>query len=117
MYSRYAFLLLVALVRTVTTLYGQEPTNLPEKFTFYEVVKVDSLSSGFLYRNALAWTKENNTKIITADSLRGIIQANNEFLIYKENGLLKKVSGKVTYTFMIEVKDNRYRYHFYDFIF
>jgi hypothetical protein len=118
MYSKYALLFLIALLPTsILPLYGQDPVNQPEKFIFYNVVKVDSASAGFLYHNALLWAKENSVKIITADSVRGIIQAENEFFVYKENGMLKKVSGKVSHSLMIEVRDNRYRYHFNEFVF
>ena len=78
---------------------------------------VDSCSAGLLYHNAVTWGRQNSTATTTADSVAGIVRGENEFSVYKESGVLKKVSGKVSYNFMIEVKDNRYRYHFYDFIF
>lgn len=95
----------------------EQPIHQPEKFIFYEVVNVDSSSRGLLYHNALTWVNHNQMSVLKKDSLEGIIQAEDEFSVYKETGLLKKLSGKVTYRVLIESKDNRYRYHFYDFIF
>lgn len=99
-------------------LAGQDqPANDPEKFVFYEIVRADSTTKALLYHNAVSWVTVNGLNILQADSLQGIIKATNEFPVYKESGVLRKISGKVTYTMVVEVKDNRYRYHLNDFIF
>jgi hypothetical protein len=94
-----------------------QPVNQPEKYIFYEIVDVDSMAAGMLYHNAAKWLRQNSTTLHVADSLGGVLNASNEFSVFKESGVLKKISGKVTYNMVIEVKDNRYRYHFSDFVF
>lgn len=96
----------------------EQPVNQPDQFVFYEVIETDTSSIvGLLYHNAMTWAKFTVNKLVTTDSLQGFIHAKNDFPVYKESGVLKKVSGRVSYEVNIEVKNRRYRYHFYNFIF
>ena len=98
------------------------PMDTTGKVTYYEIVEAPTFTKGALYQNALTWVEalkgiENKVVIETADVLAGKIIANNEFPLYSQTGVLKKLSGKITYQMTIEVKDNLYRYRFTNFLF
>ena len=90
---------------------------------FSNVVVADSLSKQFLFSNALRWIgtlKDNDEKTTLSqnDSILGKVEAESSYLVYTQQaGILKKLSGRVSYKISIEVKDNKYRYHFSDFVF
>jgi len=110
----FAFFTIILLTAKAQTQFA----NNPEKYIFYEVTETDSLPAALLYHNALQWVRSLGDVTITkADSTAGKIDGKHEFFVYKEKGVTKKVSGKVSYAFMIEVKDSRYRYYFNGFIF
>jgi hypothetical protein len=99
--------------------------NLPvagERVEFANVVVADSLSKLLLFHNALNWTsslKENDEKLILSesDSVAGKISGESSFFVYAQSGILKKISGLITYKLSVEVKDNKYRYQLSDFVF
>jgi hypothetical protein len=98
------------------------PLNEAGKIAYYEVVEVDSMKKDLLYHNSIKWInhlKAYNHKIETtlSDSLTGKVMVENEFSVYSQSGILKKLVGKFTYSTVIEMKDNRYRYTFTDFVF
>ncbi len=114
--------ILLFLLFAQLSVFGQTfPLNDAGKITFYEVVKADSLKKDFLYHNAVKWLNslKGFDEIITEslDSIHGKITAQNEVTVYSQTGVLKKISGKMTYQTTIEVKDNLYRYSFSGFIF
>jgi len=119
---RRTCILLLLLLCAIFSGYAQDfPLNESGKIYFYEVAKGDSLTKDFLYHNALKWfyalRSPDLQMIIKADSLKGKIDAQNELSVYSQTGVLRKLSGKVTYTSSVEVRDNLYRYTFSDFIF
>lgn len=87
---------------------------------FSNVVVADSLSKQFLFRNALSWVSTLSDKTVLAqkDSILGKVEAESSYLVYNQQaGILKKLSGRISYKISIEVKDNKYRYHFSNFLF
>jgi len=115
-------ILLLLLLCLVISGYTQDfPLNESGKIYFYEVAKGDSLTKDLLYHNALKWLyalrNPDLQMTIKADSLKGKIDAQNELSVYSQTGVLKKLSGKVTYTSSVEVRDNLYRYTFSNFVF
>jgi hypothetical protein len=98
------------------------PIDTTGKVTYYEIVEAPALKKELLYENALTWVEtlkgiEDKVVIETTDVLAGKIVAKNEFPLFSQTGVLKKLSGKVTYQMTIEMKDNLYRYKFTDFVF
>jgi hypothetical protein len=92
-------------------------------FDFSNVVVADSLSKQFLFQNALRFVddlKGNNEKAMLSqnDSILGKVEAESSYFVYTQQpGMLKKLSGRVSYKISIEVKDKKYRYRFNDFVF
>jgi len=100
---------------------GQSATT--SVMDFANVVVADSLSKEFLFHNARRWVdrlQASSEKVVLSqnDSILGKIEAESSYLVYTQQaGILKKLSGRVSYKISIEVKDNKYRYHFSDFMF
>ena len=88
--------------------------------SFFEVVELDSIEKETGFRNALKWIKylpEEQVELIKKDSVEGSLAAHSSFLVYAQSGILKKVSGRISYSISIDVKDSKYRYRFTDFVF
>lgn len=122
MNKKFSRLFLFILIVTRLSVFGQTfPLDDAGKIVFYEVVKADSFKRDFLYHNAVTWLNslKGFDEIITEslDSIHGKIIAKNEVTVYSQTGILKKISGKMKYQTMIEVKDNLYRYNFSEFVF
>ncbi len=91
-------------------------------FVFSNVVIADSAKKEFLFQNAKKWITtlahgNENMKLDLMDSIEGRIVAKSSYFVYSQTGILKKISGTVNYRVSIEVKDNKYRYEFSDFVF
>ena len=90
---------------------------------FSNVVVADSLSKQSLFNNASHWlsglkNSDEKTTLSQKDSILGKIEGESSYLVYTQQaGMLKKLSGRVSYKIFIEVKDSKYRYHFNDFVF
>lgn len=89
---------------------------------YTDIVVVDSLSKQILFNNANRWIaslKKQDEKISVSlnDSIHGKLLAQSEFDVYSQSGILKKMSGVISYSISIEVKDNKYKYVFNNFIF
>jgi hypothetical protein len=94
------------------------------KIVFYEVVSLDSIEGidrKILYENALNWlrtvTIEKSDKITFENELMGIMEAETGFMVYIPSMITKIPHGKIFYKIQIEVKEKKYRYYFYDFVF
>ena len=93
------------------------------KITFVEVVEADSMRKEELFQNATLWFEGFKKKVKTKmtrfekDSINSKLSGDFQFMVYSQSGILSKTSGAVSYTLTIEMKDNRYRYVFTDFIF
>jgi hypothetical protein len=100
---------------------GQSASISSTSFDFSNVVVADSLSKQSLFHNAVNWVsdlKDEKTKLSQNDSILGKIEGESSYLVYTQQaGILKKLSGRVSYKISIEVKSNKYRYRFSDFIF
>jgi len=89
---------------------------------FAAVIIADSLGRSILFKNAQNWVRhlyqrDESVVITLEDSIGGKVLAGSSFFVYAQTGILKKISGKITYDISLEVKDNKYRYHFDDFLF
>ncbi|MBS1681857.1 MAG: DUF4468 domain-containing protein [Bacteroidetes bacterium] len=93
-----------------------------ETMEFENIVAVDSLSKYQLFKNAMSWIaglRQNDEKfeLKLKDSIDGKVYGLCSFFVYAQAGILKKISGAISYNLSIEVKDNKYRYHFNNFLF
>jgi len=119
-----SLLTLITGISATVDLQGQ-PFSKDEsnKIVFMEVVEVDSIKKEELFGNAAYWLAEYKKKVknkITSfekDSISSKMNADFRFMVYSQSGVLTKISGAITYSLSIEMKDNRYRYIFTDFVF
>ena len=96
------------------------PLDPSGEILFQEVVQVDSLKKMDAYWKGVKWLNSLNDEQITLtkqDSLEGKLNANSFFFVYDQAGVFKKLSGKISYSISIDVKDDKYRYSFTDFLF
>lgn len=94
----------------------------PEKIEIENVVVADSLQKQLLFQNAMKWIKtlgqyDEKFALKLKDSIDGKLYGQSSFFVYAQTGILKKISGVISYHLSIEVKDNKYRYQFYNFTF
>lgn len=98
-----------------------EPETL--KVESAHVVVADSLSKSLLFQNAMKYVvslknNEERFELKLKDSIDGKLYGQSTFFVYTQQaGILKKISGTITYQLSIEVKDSKYRYQFNDFVF
>src|SRR5260221_12748552 len=104
--------------------YAQPATSTEEaqRVEFMNVVKADSLSKPLLFQNAMKYVaslknSEEKFDLKLKDSIDGKVYGQIVFFVYSQSGILKKISGTITYQLAIEVKDNKYRYQFSDYVF
>jgi len=104
-------ILVFALLFTVSGAWAQ--------FDYAEVVSTDSIQTPTLYWNIKSWLSASTDKVInlSPDSANSTIEGNFEFPVYTQSGVLKKLSGTVSYHFKAEIRESRYRYQFNDFVF
>lgn len=97
------------------------PVDETGHIVYIDVIKADSLSKDLLFHNAEEWAaslekeKESETVITFTDSLGGELSGHSSFFVYTQSGVFRKLSGKVSYSFTVEVKDSKFRYQFRDF--
>lgn len=93
--------------------------TITKKITYQEVIKIEG-SKQILYNRALDWinaTYKNAVEVTRKRDLEnGIIEGMHRFRLefIDKDGVSKKIST-VEYTFILEFKDNRFRYTFTDF--
>lgn len=92
------------------------------KIELMKVMKADSLDKHLLFRNALKFVAnlknlDEQFELKLKDSVEGKLYGQSTFFVYAQAGILKKISGTITYQISIEVKDHKYRYCFTDFVF
>jgi hypothetical protein len=102
--------------------FAQAPKPATKSFEFADVEVADSLDKEVLFQNAKKWfhlLELNNESLfqVLSDSLSGKVTGKSTFYVFSQTGILKKISGKVSYNFSIEVKDKKYRYVLNDFVF
>ena len=93
------------------------PLNEEGKVYFSEVVNAESLKKDFLFLNASTWLDKKQFKEKIVDSASNKLIASQEFLVYDKGYLFKRIHGKITFSATIEVKDNKYKYTFTDFVY
>lgn len=89
---------------------------------FSNVVVADSLPRLQLFQNAMKYVAslksvEEKFELKLKDSLDGKLYGQCTYPVYAQSGILRKLSGTICYQISIEMKDNKYRYHFSDFVF
>jgi hypothetical protein len=122
---RITLIFLIGLLNYIPGKSQGLPFNASGKIEMAEIVQLDSINNKtILYQNALEWTEgfpADETKItrIERDALTGKISCSFKFPVYTQAtvGVLKKISGVITYDCVVEVKDFKYRYSFTNFIF
>jgi hypothetical protein len=106
------------------TTYGQSglPLNSSGKIEISEVVKIDSVKKVDLFQRMAVWINDIasvdlQVTVVEKDSINGKMKCQLQFMVYSQTGVLKKVQGAVSYSLTCEVKDDKYRYVFTDFIY
>lgn len=92
-----------------------------QKITYSNIEILDSIPTAKIYKNAEQWV-ENNFKnrknYDTQFNLKeGYITCNTGFLVYTKGIASKQIHGEITYNIKIDIKDNKYRYTFSNFVF
>ncbi len=94
------------------------PKDETGKITYLDVVRMDSLSADTLFRRIKQWVKFTYPKSNTGiDSISRRVVTRGRFLVYTNPGVLKEIHGAIRYDLAIELKENRYRYSFTNFVF
>jgi len=92
-----------------------------DKYIYYQTVAQEGLSADTLYSRGLYFFKsaypKNKLKLSTADKAQGVLVGNSGFLVSKKSFVTTHEDGEITYTLRVEVKDNKYRYWFTDFVY
>lgn len=112
---------LLMLMVLVATMAMAQPSS-SAKVEFADVVAVTALTKDMLFQNAKRYTQslkreEETFRVTSVDSLNGKVTGESTYYVYSQSGLFKKISGTITYHISLEVKDNKYRYLFSDFVF
>jgi hypothetical protein len=104
--------------------YGQPPAleAETEKVEFSDVVVADSSAKQLLYQNAMRWigslkNYDEKFELKLKDSIDGKMYGQSTYFVYSQSGILRKISGTITYQLSLEVKDKKYRYQFSDYVF
>jgi len=93
---------------------AQENKEYP--WDIYSVVETDSVPSATLWLNAYTFVQEQEgCRLVSADSLNNV-KATCGFWAYKSK-LLKSIEGRIFFNFLVEIKENKYRYFINDFHF
>jgi hypothetical protein len=88
------------------------------KYVYYQVVAQPASSADSLQARAITFAKKAfaATKLKFKDSDKGTIRATGGVLVAKKSSVAMHEDARIDYTMTIEVKDNRYRYWFTDFV-
>lgn len=94
------------------------PRDEAGKYTYLDVVKMDSIPADTLFKRINDWVKFTYPKSNTSvDSITRKIATRGRFLVYTNPGVLKEIHGAIRYDVALELKENRYRYTFTNFVF
>jgi hypothetical protein len=88
------------------------------KYVYYQVVAQPESSADSLQARAIAFAKNafEAGKLKFKSSDKGTIRATGGILVAKKSSVAMHEDARIDYTMNIEVKDNRYRYWFTDFV-
>lgn len=94
------------------------PRDEAGKITYLDVVKKDSIPADTLFSRMKQWIKFTYPKSkMTIDSVSRRAITRGRFLVYTNPGVLKEIHGAIRYDVSVELKENRYRYTFTNFVF
>lgn len=118
-FQRINFIALFMLVSNCFLVRAQMPLPVNEegKIFFSEVVKADSIKKDSLFANASRWLDKMQFNEKVVDSVSNKVSSVQELLVYDKGYLFKRLHGKITFSATIEVKDNKYKYTFTDFVY
>lgn len=112
---RITFACLLCLLSVV--LNAQLPVDNKGKIHFVEIVK-DSTNSDSLSAWIKSWVEERYSKNpVTIDSTQKSFATTGRFTVYVKEGVFQQIHGTIRYSLRIEIRENRYRYQFTDFVF
>ena len=88
------------------------------KYIYYQVVAQPASTADSLQARAIAFAKNafEAGKLKFKKSDKGTISATGGVLVSKKSSVAMHEDARIDYTMTIEVKDNRYRYWFTDFV-
>nr|WP_294794483.1 DUF4468 domain-containing protein [uncultured Mucilaginibacter sp.] len=88
------------------------------KYIYYQVVAQPASSADSLQARAMRFAKKAfaTAKLKFKDADKGTIHATGGVLVAKKSSVAMHEDARIDYTMTIEVKDNRYRYWFTDFV-
>lgn len=91
-----------------------------KRITFEAIVKVDSTPVMTLQAKGEDWMRRNfksENSTAQSDAISGYIQSEGSFFVYTKGMVSKEIHGAIRFKVSIDVKANKYRYKFYDFVF
>jgi len=111
----------LCLIFKVTTASAQADSLVMDehnKYIYYQVVAQPATSADSLQARALVFAKKAfvASKLKFKDADKGTIHATGGVLVTKKSSVAMHEDARIDYTMTIEVKDNRYRYWFTDFV-
>jgi hypothetical protein len=94
------------------------PKDEAGKITYLEVLSMDSIPRDTVYKRIMTWIKFAYPQSkLTKDSSNSAMAVRGRFLVYLNPGVIKEIHGAIRYDLSIELKENRYRYTFTNFVF
>ena len=111
----------ICIIFKITTASAQADTLVIDennKYIYYQVVAQAASTADTLHARALTFAKKAfvASKLKFKDSDKGTIRATGGVLVSKKSSLAMHEDARIDYTMTIEVKENRYRYWFTDFV-
>ncbi len=94
------------------------PKDEEGKITYLEVLSMDSIPGDTVFNRIVSWVKYTYPQSkSTIDTINKALATRGRFLVYTNPGVLKEIHGAIRYDLKIELKENRYRYTFTNFVF
>jgi hypothetical protein len=114
-------LAVVCIVFKVTSASAQSDSLVIDennKYIYYQVVEQPASSADSLQARAIVFAKKafTTSKLKFKESDKGTIRATGGVLVSKKSSVAMHEDARIDYTMVIEVKDNKYRYWFTDFV-
>ncbi len=114
-------LAIVVVILKVTNVSAQTDSLVMDennKYIYYQVVSQEGSSADTLHVRAMDFAKKAfaANKLMFKSSEKGKVVAAGGVLVQKKSTMGRHEDARIDYTMIIEVKDNRYRYWFTDFV-
>lgn len=119
LYYMKKLFLCIACILAINTARAQKDllqSDENNKYVYYQVVDKKDFTADTLFNRALAFMKSQEIKA-SGKASAGSITAKDKTVLYTNSLVSKKEGGEVTYTFTIDVKDQKYRFKLSDFVF